>query len=1197
MAKKTVIVTVAASGIGRATALQFASRGWQVFATARDPRKIDYAGSDITALPLDVTSEPSISAAVDEVRSRVGRIDVLINNAGYGIFGAVEQTSLDEFRQLFETNVFGAIACAKAVLDAMHQQGKGKIINISSIAGKIAPPFSGAYAASKFALEGVSDSMRVELKPFGIHVVLIQPGPVRTNFSTAQRTMESCFDDQSRYASYFGVYDRMEDERLTERMERTAAAPEEVADVVYYAATRRTPHPRYVAPVRYSPLLRLLRMAPTRLVDAIQSQIIGYARNKLVDIATVKGWLPDLLKSLSQAASRDGQQPYITALVTATQGSNVTVNDREQSVTARDSSTGLVLRAFNGLYFEEYSTTSLTADAVLREGREWLATLHLHQQPHPGAAPFTALPPLVCDFVMPARLPVGSVDLRDSLAQMQAIHRLVSGSERERVRGEARIANVQIVYSEEISQRIFAAPGRLLTQLVPRSRYYVNIYATDGEQVRSAYYITAKTVGYELVEDSDWDLAALREEAFALLAAQPIPPGEYDIIGGPEVTGVLAHESFGHGVETDMFMKERARSAHYIGKQLAAANVNLLDDPTYPTGNGSYFFDDEGLLAEPTYVIRNGIFERGITDAYSAMRLGLARSANGRRESFMRKAYARMSNTYFAAGDQPAQAIIGAVERGVYLPQMESGMEDPKNWGIQIIPSFGREIRDGKLTNTYYSPIGMTGYVPDVLASISMVGDDVSLAEGGSCGKGHKEWVPVASGGPTMRFRARLSLRSEGLDDILEQAAATLRQQGGADEWAIRRTRSRSTQLFTVGTEPEAMRHNLTDRLNIDLFVDHDGRRGESAFVVNTGDLAALREAAEQAIFGAGLAGNAPYRLPAATTYPQLELVDEQIAANPAGLAGQIVNEVAAAVAASEGTRLSAIEIFLNYNEHSLLTSTGAQGSYAATTVTLDLTLLTGPQGEDAESQLLTSRRRLADLPVAELVRAQAQYSADSLRAGLPQTGRWPVIFSEVALEDLFDPFLYRSSAAAKYRSLSPLSVGERIIVGQQHGTPLTLVSDATLPYGLLSQPFDDLGIPSQRLVLIEGDVLRQFSAGQRYASYLNLAASGPRGNTVLPAGDTAASDLLRPSSGLAYQVISFSAFAPDPISGDFVAEIRLGYEWRPDGSKRPIRGGAVSGNIFANFASATYSRETTFNGSYSGPAYIRLEDLTIAGS
>jgi TldD protein len=223
----------------------------------------------------------------------------------------------------------------------------------------------------------------------------------------------------------------------------------------------------------------------------------------------------------------------------------------------------------------------------------------------------------------------------------------------------------------------------------------------------------------------------------------------------PGVSGVTCHESFGHGVETDMFLKERARAAHFIDQTVGSPLVNIFDDPSQPGGFGSYFFDDEGQMASPTQIVEGGLFRRGITDLYSATALNIPRSANGRRQDYSRKAYARMSNTYFGAGTSSLDEMLAQVDHGIYLDKWSSGMEDPQGWGIQVTCHYGHEIKGGKITERVFAPIGISGFVPDVLQSITAVGKEWRL-EAGNCGKGHKEIVPVASGGPHLLLKARL---------------------------------------------------------------------------------------------------------------------------------------------------------------------------------------------------------------------------------------------------------------------------------------------------------------------------------------------------------------------------------------------------------------------------------------------------------
>jgi TldD protein len=321
---------------------------------------------------------------------------------------------------------------------------------------------------------------------------------------------------------------------------------------------------------------------------------------------------------------------------------------------------------------------------------------------------------------------------------------------------DPRIVNVRAIYLEGNEYSVFASRSADLAQRVQRVVLYllVVVAGADG-QVRYDLQSKAGTAGWEALNFTDEELQALVDSAVALLSADRIEPGEYQIITAPGVSGTICHESFGHGVETDMFLKQRAKAAHFIDKVVGSDLVNIYDDPSRSAGYGSYFFDDEGCVSTPTQIVENGIFRRGITDLYSANALGIPRSANGRRQDYSRKTYARMSNTYFGPGTSTLDEMITQVDHGIYLDKWSSGMEDPQGWGIQVTCRFGHEIRNGKMTGKVFAPIGISGYVPDVLQSITAVSQKVEM-DGGSCGKGHKETVPVSSGGPHLLLRARL---------------------------------------------------------------------------------------------------------------------------------------------------------------------------------------------------------------------------------------------------------------------------------------------------------------------------------------------------------------------------------------------------------------------------------------------------------
>ena len=304
--------------------------------------------------------------------------------------------------------------------------------------------------------------------------------------------------------------------------------------------------------------------------------------------------------------------------------------------------------------------------------------------------------------------------------------------------------------------RLFLSPNRSLMQSFLWSQAYLFGVARRGQLSKMSYRPASGRKGLEILRELESSVPELAQELADLLEAVPMEPGEYEVILDPDMAGTLAHEAFGHGVETDMFFKKRAKAVEYLGKRVGSDLVTMYDGAAGVDQTGSYLFDDEGTLATKTCIIEKGILKSGISDMLSALALGIPRTGNGRREAYSHKAYARMTNTYFAPGDSTLEEMIASVKHGWQLSQLNSGMEDPRNWGIQLICMVGREIRDGKFTGRVASPVVCSGYVPDVLSAVSMVSSDFELGGSGACGKGHKEYAKVSSGGPYVKTRMRL---------------------------------------------------------------------------------------------------------------------------------------------------------------------------------------------------------------------------------------------------------------------------------------------------------------------------------------------------------------------------------------------------------------------------------------------------------
>ncbi len=268
-----ILITGCSSGIGRAAAEHLIAKGHTVYATARRLETIaDLEHAGARTLALDVLDRDSMTTAVAAVESEHGSVGGLVNNAGYAVSGAIEAVSLDAVREEFETNLFGYLQMAQLVLPGMRRRGAGRIVNVSSVAGRVTMPGAGAYAASKYAIEAVSDALRFEVKGFGIQVVVIEPGPIKTAFTgTANAALEAAADDAAAddavaddaagaavddpYAAYHAAVAKGDAETDESFL---AGSAEDVAKTIARALTASRPRPRYrvTAISRILPVLR-----------------------------------------------------------------------------------------------------------------------------------------------------------------------------------------------------------------------------------------------------------------------------------------------------------------------------------------------------------------------------------------------------------------------------------------------------------------------------------------------------------------------------------------------------------------------------------------------------------------------------------------------------------------------------------------------------------------------------------------------------------------------------------------------------------------------------------------------------------------------------------------------------------------------------------------------------------------------------
>ncbi len=277
MSSKVALVTGASSGIGMATAVALHDLGHTVYAVARRvDRMSDLEAQGIHTLAMDVTDDESMTSGMKQIIAATGRIDILVNNAGYGSYGALEDVPMDEARRQFDVNVFGLARLTQLALPHMRAQRGGHIVNISSIGGKVHEPLGGWYHATKFAVEGLSDSLRVELQPFGIHVVVIEPGAIKTEWAGIAANHLMATSGEGPYAGQAKAWAAGVD-----AVETRGSSPDVIAKAIVRAVTARRPRTRYVVGAFAKPSIFLRSILTDRGFDRFIRLTLRFAGRNL----------------------------------------------------------------------------------------------------------------------------------------------------------------------------------------------------------------------------------------------------------------------------------------------------------------------------------------------------------------------------------------------------------------------------------------------------------------------------------------------------------------------------------------------------------------------------------------------------------------------------------------------------------------------------------------------------------------------------------------------------------------------------------------------------------------------------------------------------------------------------------------------------------------------------------------------------
>jgi len=507
------------------------------------------------------------------------------------------------------------------------------------------------------------------------------------------------------------------------------------------------------------------------------------------DLQELRGFLPEILKIL-QADS----EWYASLYFERKSGVTASANLKQTQVSERVSS-GLVMRIYDGYTLHETATDDLRESSVRLLAESFVARLRSDQvRAGKEFRPYRA-PSWSDRLKAPLEEEILS-QIPSSVNAQTAVHFGVRFEEDPRVGSvEPLMEEVKklIHRAQFVTNTLGIAPEKITYLSARRSFYQEEAIFVDAQSNLSqtlyrnsvfvaamsgadrTYFTTGGLGGLECVEVSDQDLKSVLMDLMAILEAQRLEPGRYRVIFGPVVSGVLAHEAFGHSQEGDTCARGRSKAweLYLSGQSVGNEQATILNNPAvYQNGEfsyaawGSYFFDEEGWLAREQVLLQEGKLQAPMTNLTSALRLGVPRTANGKRESWASGVYTRQTNTYFSAGKKTLNELMEELGEGFIATHPAGGMEDPKGMGIQVGIAYLKEVKDGKLTGRVFKgPAGgdiqMTGFVPDVLSRIVAkskieVGHSSEdrarfpFNDNGGCGKYHKEYVHAGCGGPYM---------------------------------------------------------------------------------------------------------------------------------------------------------------------------------------------------------------------------------------------------------------------------------------------------------------------------------------------------------------------------------------------------------------------------------------------------------------
>ena len=420
--------------------------------------------------------------------------------------------------------------------------------------------------------------------------------------------------------------------------------------------------------------------------------------------------------------------------------------------------------------------------------------------------------------------------------------------------------------------------------------------------------------------------------------------------------------------------------------------------------------------------------------------------------------------------------------------------------------------------------------------------------------------------------------------------------------WTVRHIASQEVQMYAVPRQLESQRSVGSESYKIDVLRETKTDDGSPA--VGSGDVTILPDddinsAIDQAALVASLVANPVHSIPGPGTFPDVQLADDELKKDPVFVMSKLMDDIRSTALKDYKVYLTAAECFGDIHTTHLVNSRGIDVEQESTKVAIELVLQTKRDDLETESFVEKSRRRIADIDPTHEIELQSQYTLDLLDAKTPPNRRGAVVLRNEALATFMagaslagSVLQTQISAASKYAKMTSWEIGKSVFKGEVKGDPLTVWANRCIPYGTLSNRFDNEGLPAQRVELIKENKLITFQASQRYGEYLEIPPTGAFGGVELPAGKTNASSLLDEPY---IEVIQFSWFNPDTITGEFATEIRLGYLVE-NGVRKPFKSGLLIGNYMEALAEVRWSAETGFFGTYIGPHTARFNNLKVSG-